>query len=306
MNKTPLVSVVMSVYNGEKYLRDSVESILNQTFKDFEFIIIDDGSTDNTKKIIQSYKDKRIILISRENRGLVASLNEGIEKAQGVYIARQDDDDISLPGRFKTEVDLLEDHEDIVAVGSSIIVIDERGGQIAEHRVLTEDRELRDELLIRSPFAHGSIMFKKTSAQEVGLYQKQFWPAEDYDLWVRIGTQGKFANINKPLYKYRVNSEGISAQNETKQLVKKQLIAMRAKSTSNYEPLRHREFSEMISRYATKTTFFYRKRVQRLIKNYAQLSRKKGVFNTLVYGIQLLTCAKLYSYSARVAWNKVK
>ena len=100
-NKNPAISVVMSVYNGEKYLRDSIDSILGQTFKDFEFIIIDDGSTDSTLKIIKDYRDPRIVLISRKNKGLAESLNEGIKKAKGTYIVRQDADDISNEDRIK-------------------------------------------------------------------------------------------------------------------------------------------------------------------------------------------------------------
>ena len=117
----PLVSVVLSVYNAEKHIVEAIESILTQSYKNFEFIIIDDGSTDGSLEIIKSYDDERIILISRENKGLIASLNEGIEQAKGKYIARMDADDISLSSRFEEQVTFMEMHEEVGICGTTII-----------------------------------------------------------------------------------------------------------------------------------------------------------------------------------------
>jgi len=212
--KTPTVSVVMSVFNGEAYLTEAIDSILAQTFDDFELIIIDDGSTDKSNEIIRHYKDKRIRLLEQENRGLVESLNRGILEAKGKYIARHDADDASLPSRFKKQIKLLESNTELVIVGSSMSVMNEKSIIKHEHHVLLNDPELRQELLIRSPFAHGSVMFIKSKAIKAGLYEKSYWPAEDYEFWLRLSKHGLLANIDEPLYIYRENEIGISARNQ--------------------------------------------------------------------------------------------
>lgn len=215
----PLVSVVMSVYNGEKYLREAIDSILNQTFTDFEFIIINDGSTDGTLKIIKSYKDPRIVLISRKNKGLVTSLNEGIEKARGKYIARMDADDVSLPERFEKQVEYLILHEEYAVVGSRIQEIDDSG---APHYRIVLSNELPNNSLELSLFfcnslAHGTVLIRTDMMRTVGGYSLQHWPAEDYELWGRISKVGRLAVLDEVLYLYRFNNEGISLSNLEKQ-----------------------------------------------------------------------------------------
>ncbi|MFO0971601.1 MAG: glycosyltransferase [Candidatus Saccharimonadales bacterium] len=218
MPNTPLVTVVMSVYNDMHYVGRAIESILNQTFRDFEFIIINDGSTDTSREIIESYKDPRITIINQKNHGLVYSLNKGIREAKGAFIARQDSDDASEPIRLQTQVDFLSRHPDTVLIGSSMKVMGEESTVLHTHHVLLGNRELKQELLIRSPFAHGSVMFSKQAATTVGLYDPLAWPAEDYNLWLKLSVQGAFANVNEPLYIYRENSAGISLQNQSKQI----------------------------------------------------------------------------------------
>lgn len=214
----PLVSVVMSVYNGEKYLREAIDSILNQTFTDFEFIIINDGSTDGTLKIIKSYKDQRIVVISRENKGLVASLNEGIIKAKGKYIARQDADDKSDKVRLELQSRYLQQHKECVLVGSWIKIINEKSSVQGVHRLYTEDIDIKRELLLRSPFAHGSVMMVKSKLPaRDSIYQDQFYPAEDYALWSELSANGLMYNLAKPLYLYRDNFLGISQTNAAQQ-----------------------------------------------------------------------------------------
>lgn len=212
---SPLVSVVMSAYNASDYIDAAITSILNQSFKDLEFIIINDGSTDDTLKIINGFakKDKRIKVISRENKGLVASLNEGIDAARAAIIARQDADDISYPTRLQKQFEALDTNVSLAIVGSSMTTIDEKGKVLNQHRVLLNNPELKQELLIRSPFPHGSVMFHKDTFLKAGRYKKDDWPTEDYGLWVRMAPHGAFSNIDEPLYEYRENSVGISAQN---------------------------------------------------------------------------------------------
>ncbi len=218
-SKKPLVSVVMSVYNGEQYLREAIDSILSQTFTDFEFIIINDGSTDGTLKIIKSYKDPRIVLISRENRGLVSSLNEGIEKARGKYVARQDADDVSLPERLKKQLEYLRTNTKCGVVGSRIREINETGKPY--YRVVLSNelpnKSLEMALYYCNPLAHGTVLMRTDVVRSLGGYRKQYWPAEDYDLWVRAARVNRIAVIDEVLYLYRFNEQGISLSNTAKQ-----------------------------------------------------------------------------------------
>ncbi len=216
--KSPILSVVMSVYNGAPYLKEAMDSILAQTFKDFEFIIVDDGSSDTTPVILESYKDPRIHILRQDNMGLVASLNRGVQESRGTYIARQDADDISLPDRFEKEYGLLSSNPGLVIVGSSMSTVNMSGQILNSHYVLLQDPELKQELLVRSPFAHGSVIFRKEAFEKAGGYLQNEWPAEDYGLWLRMATYGGFANMNELLYRYRENTEGISRQNDATQL----------------------------------------------------------------------------------------
>ncbi len=235
-SKKPLVSVVMSVYNGEKYLREAMDSILNQTYKNLEFIIIDDGSTDDTLKIIKTYKDPRIILITRENKGLVASLNEGIKKAKGSYIARQDADDISEVDRINRQVEYMKQRPNVGLVGSSIRIINERGDSRGVHYVYSESLDVKRELMIRSPFAHGSIMLNKNKLNRHDIYNSEYWPAEDYAVWSSLISDGVCAgNIHEALYRYRDNTEGISSSNPELQKNKSNII--RQSNLGNFEKL---------------------------------------------------------------------
>lgn len=206
----------MSVFNGEKYLHEAIESILKQTFTDFEFIIIDDGSADSTCRIIQSYNDSRIVLISRENKGLVTSLNEAILSANGLYIARQDADDVSHPARLQTEVYFLRNNTEHVAVGSWFEVFNE-GGSVRINRTPVTDSLVRLRLVWGTCFGHGSVMFVRQTAIDAGLYRGVMWPAEDYDLWTRLASFGSMANVPKVLYRYRMHDESISEKNSSKQ-----------------------------------------------------------------------------------------
>jgi len=227
MNK-PKVSVVMSVYNGDRYIKGAVDNILGQDFKDFEFIIINDGSTDDTGQILESYDDPRLRVLNQDNQGLVASLNRGIKEAKAPLIARQDADDISLPTRLEKQYELMQTNRDLVIVGSSIVTIDMNSNALNKHYVLLNDPELKQELLVRSPFAHGAVMFRKDAFEKAGGYLEEEHPAEDYGLWLRIAPFGSFTNIDAPLYQYRENTAGISRLNDSAQTKAKQSIQVRA------------------------------------------------------------------------------
>lgn len=216
MNHALPISVIMPVYNGEKYLKEAIESILSQIFRDFEFIIINDGSTDKTLEIIQSFSDPRIKLISQENKGIIYSLNRGITESRGKYIARMDADDISLPKRFEKQYKFLENNQEYGIIGATFLIINE-GNQIAGvNAVLLDDEDLKKEIIVETTFGHGTVMMKKSILNVIGYYNPKALHAEDFDLWTRFAEKSKMANLPEALYLWRDNPQGIS---RTKELI---------------------------------------------------------------------------------------
>lgn len=211
MTATILVSVVMSVYNAEVYLNEAIESILTQTYKSFEFIIINDGSTDKSLEIIEKYaeKDNRIVLINRENRGLPYSLNEGILLAKGKYIARMDADDISLPIRLEKQVSFMENNPEIGVCGTAVLNFDTGSSWILS----STDKMLKSELLFATVFAHPTVMMNKVLLLENQLlYNETFLQSQDFELWTRLADYTKFANLKIPLLRYRILEDSITRQ----------------------------------------------------------------------------------------------
>ena len=208
MNNNPKISVVMSVYNGGKYLYESVNSILKQTYSDFEFIVIDDGSTDNTNIYLESINDSRFILIHQENKGLTASLNKAISLSKGEYIARQDADDISLPDRLEKQIKFLENNKDYVLVGSYAYLINEISEQTGIYKLPLTDTEIRWTLLFRNPFCHSTVMIRADCLRNKEIkYNESIKTAQDYEFWSRIVKFGKIANIDEALVKYRMHAD---------------------------------------------------------------------------------------------------
>lgn len=199
----------MAVYNGQDYLSEAIGSILNQTYKDFEFLVVDDGSTDQSAKIIKEYKDKRLKYIHQKNQGLAAALNNGVALAKGNYIARQDADDISYPNRLKEQLEFLETHHDVALLGSCFDIINVNSEIVGRSYHLDRNQDIQTEFLLRNPFGHGTVMVRKSVLQEVGGYDgKQ--EIEDYELWWRIAKSYKVANLPESLYAWRVSPQGIS------------------------------------------------------------------------------------------------
>jgi len=200
----PLISVLMPAYNAKKYIAQAIESILNQTFKDFEFIIVDDASTDNTWSIIQEYakKDKRIVTLKNKiNLKICKTLNRGIDIAQGTYIVRMDADDWSFPARIQEQYDYMKLHKKIVISGCSMIICDSNLNPYAIRNYPTEDCELRKAILRYSPFSHPTIIFNTKIAKKVGGYHKLY--SEDIEFYLNLGRFGDFGNIKDALIKYR-------------------------------------------------------------------------------------------------------
>lgn len=207
----PKVSVVMPAYNAEKYINQAMDSILNQTYKDFEFIIINDGSTDRTREIILEYDDPRIILVENEkNSGIVVTLNRGLEKACGEYIARMDADDISMYNRIEKQVEFLESHSDIAMVGTGICTFGENITS-QEHIFTCDSEQLKAELLFHSCIAHPTVMIRRSVLVEKMLhYDEQFVGREDFALWWEIAKVSKIANLSEILLNYRIHGKQIS------------------------------------------------------------------------------------------------
>jgi len=206
-----IVSVILSVYNGEKFLQESISSILNQTYRNFEVIIIDDCSTDNTKKILERISDPRVKLIKNvENQGLTKNLNKGISIANGKYIARIDADDICFAHRFEKQVKFLETHTDIDMVGSNAIQIDHNGNFIRVTSLPITFESICGVLIFANPFIHPSVMIKKDVFKKIS-YDENYKSCQDYKLWVDMKKNGfKFWNIEDSLIAYRINYDGIT------------------------------------------------------------------------------------------------
>ena len=211
---TPRVSVILPVYNGDRYLAESISSILGQTFTGFELIIIDDGSSDRTGKIIEEFRvnDPRIVVVHhRKNKGIVYSLNEGLRYARADLIARQDADDISYPNRIAEQVAYLSHHPEIGLLGTAIDVVNGDGKSTEIYRLPETDAQIRFRLLFNSAFAHPSVMFRAAVILNYQLrYSPNFPHAEDYELWVRMLQHTKAHNLPMPLVKYRVSSNNAS------------------------------------------------------------------------------------------------
>jgi glycosyltransferase involved in cell wall biosynthesis len=196
----PLVSVILPVFNAGRLLEEAIESILNQTIQNLELIIINDGSTDDSLDIIKTFahKDKRIRFISRPNKGLVFTLNELVKLANGRYIARQDQDDISLPARLEKQIAFLRRNPDVSMVGTNIMVIDSRGKRVSQKVAnvdfLTHPNDLKLAEVFSNQFAHGSIVIKRSSIKS-DRYDPDYSYAEDYDFWSRLSRRSKLANL---------------------------------------------------------------------------------------------------------------
>lgn len=212
----PKLSVIMSTYNDSQYIRESIDSILDQTFRDFEFIIIDDASTDNTVEIIRSYTDDRIkLIINEENQGLTKNLNKALTYVTGEYIARMDGDDISLPERFAKQVAYLDNHKDVYLIGCAVKSF---GASDLIWLLPDDSEELRVRMLIRPVFAHPSFMFRKKLIDEGFRYDETFRTAQDYDFASRVAKVHKIGRVQDILMKYRVHDKQISSTSSINQL----------------------------------------------------------------------------------------
>jgi hypothetical protein len=211
----------MPVRNGGRYLAPAVESILGQTFADFEFVIVDDGSTDSTAETLRSYQtiDPRLRVFHQEKAGLVASLNRACSHARAAYIARMDADDIAFPDRFARQVEFLDLHPAVAVVGSAVVRIDASGREIKRNTCPTTHAAIVEALREYTCFTHPSVMLRAEALAAVGGYRSAYGPAEDYDLWVRLSERYELANLPDPLLYYRVFPGQISVRQLDQQVL---------------------------------------------------------------------------------------
>lgn len=216
-----LVSVVMPVYNARRYLREAFESVLGQTFTDWELIAVNDGSNDDSLAILTEFagRDGRIKVITRANTGIVGALNDGLKAATGELIARMDADDLALPGRFEKQVAFLREHPDHVLVGSQVMLIDSDDADLCPKQDTEYSHEAIDKahLAGRWPLVHPTVMMRREAVERVGGYRNKYQWLEDLDLFLRLAEVGKLASLPEVLLRYRLHTGSVCHTREGEQ-----------------------------------------------------------------------------------------
>lgn len=209
--KNPQVSILLPVYNAAQYILKAVDSILQQSLTDFELILIDDGSSDGTEQLVRQLaaKDQRIHLVQRPNKGLIATLNEGLALARSPLIARMDADDIAFPERLAVQYAYMNSHPDLLAVGSYVMFMDDQDTMYRK-KTFPRGKEILEAFRWGCPLVHPAVMMRTDAVREVGGYLSEFPSAEDYALWIRLLSLGNVDTIPKVLLAYRVHSSSIS------------------------------------------------------------------------------------------------
>jgi len=221
MSSTPTISVILPVFNGARYIREALSSIQNQSFRDFELIIVDDGSTDDVPKIVKEIaaRDARCKMISRENKGIVFSCNEALELARGEYIFRMDSDDVSRPLRFEKQLSYLQSNPGCVAVGTKALMIDPDGLPMMEYAMAFGHEEIDAAHLNGvASMVHPSVAMRRQALLGVGGYRQNCELAEDLDLWLRLAEVGRLENLPEVLLEYRQHLGSAGHAKRAKQL----------------------------------------------------------------------------------------
>lgn len=233
--KSPEISVIMPAFNSEKYIEEAIRSVLNQSFKNFELVIVDDASTDGTWKIVQKMVeiDSRIVPIKKsQNDGPSSAGNLAVSKSRGKYIARQDSDDFSFPDRLARQLDFMEKNPEVAVCGSAIEVCGENLSVISKRNYPADDFSAREKIFRYSPFCHSAVMFRKNIFLEARGYDEKMREAEDYDLYFRMGRFGKFANLSEVLVKLRTRPDSLTSKNVRR--MEKLTLKTRLKAVKKY------------------------------------------------------------------------
>lgn len=200
----PLVSIVIPVHNGEKYIKESIDSCLNQTYNNIEIIVVDDKSEDRTLEILKEYGQKLTVIPVEKQNGLGNVINIGIRESKGKYIARMDADDIMYPTRIEKQVQYLESNPNCVAVGGQIDIIDENSNITSHREYAIEDRDIKKNRFLFQPFAHPAVTLRKSTIESIGLYPENIWKVEDVKFFLILSTKGEFHNLKDTVLKYRM------------------------------------------------------------------------------------------------------
>jgi glycosyltransferase involved in cell wall biosynthesis len=204
------VSVVLPVRDGERFVREAVESVLAQTYADLELIVVDDGSADGTPEILRGFRDQRLRVLRQEPSGLVAALRRGVAEARSPLVARMDADDVSEPTRLERQVELLARRPRVGMVATWTAVIDEEGRELRREVLPSAHEDLARRLLLRNPFQHGSVVVRRDALEAAGGYRDDYGANEDYDLWRRLARSWELACVPEVLYRYRVHAGAVT------------------------------------------------------------------------------------------------
>jgi glycosyltransferase involved in cell wall biosynthesis len=222
--RSPRVTVLMCVYNDERHVGEAIESVLAQTFADFELLIVDDGSTDATPRVLAEYaaRDPRIHVVTQANAGTTVSANRGLALARGEYVARLDSDDVSLPDRLAIEVAYLDRHPDVALVGGGTLLMDAKGAVVGRRNIHPRNAALA--LRSRCIYQQSDVMFRRATVNSLGGYRTKFRNAQDYDLWLRISDVAHVAKVPEILGKWRINPGGYTLARAAEQRYESALV----------------------------------------------------------------------------------
>lgn len=232
----PLVSVLLPAYNAGTYLRDAVDSIRAQTLADWELIVVDDGSTDDTPAILAGYDEPRLIVVRQANAGVSAALNTGLARARGRYVARQDADDLSHPERLARLAAFLDAHPEIDAVSSAFTAVAPDGAELYTARLMIEPLTISRFLLAGNCVFHPGVMIRAAVLRELNGYRVEARHVEDYDLWVRLGAAPRLAALPQPLVRYRIHPENVSSRHAALMAENTRAVAERAWEQASRAP----------------------------------------------------------------------
>ena len=253
MRKEPFITVFTPNFNGSRYISETIESVLNQTYSNFEYIIVDDCSTDNSWQIIQEYakKDNRIKPYkNKKNLHIVKTRNRGfkLSSSNAKYFAIIDSDDVALPYRFKVQVEFLEKNPDFGLVGSDTIIINENSQIIGFRKYPSTNNEIRKVITRINPIAQSSVTLRKKAIEEVGMYDLNWKVAQDYDYWLRVGILWKIGNIKRPLIKYRLSKTQIKKTHLKENIQNSFKIQKKALTVYGYKDRLYNKFFRILMR----------------------------------------------------------
>lgn len=304
--KTPKVSILMPAYNCANYIAEAIESVLNQSYTDFELVIVNDGSTDATASVVNSFKDERIRLITRVNGGVSAALNTGLEHVTGEYTARFDADDVCYPHRIQKQVDFLSTHPDYVMVGSDADYMTDEGDYIFTYRNIGHtNQEINDRIKVYCPFIHSSVMYRTQAVKALGGYEIKAHTFEDYFLWQKLVKLGKVFNFTEALIRVRFNPASVTVDEKDRDPI---FITIKKKALENgwISEEEEKVLLSSIKRLSVeaKTASYYRMLAKKFLwNNYRPQQARKNLikaikiqpFNTVAYPLFILSfCPKVF------------